>query len=74
MGGLESKVVWTLPLKELCSRDPGGGIRRCVPHCIFVAVGFAMPKTTDEFEYFPPQILIGFATMLLLLLALIALG
>jgi hypothetical protein len=33
-----------------------------------------MPKTTDEFDYFPPQIMIGFATMLLLLLAVIAIG
>jgi hypothetical protein len=33
-----------------------------------------MPKTTDQFEYFPPQIMIGFGVMLLLLLAVIAIG
>jgi hypothetical protein len=44
------------------------------PRVFLIAVGFAMPKTTDEFDYFPPQIMIGFATMLLLLLAVIAIG
>jgi hypothetical protein len=33
-----------------------------------------MPKTTDQFEHFPPQIMIGFGVMLLLLLAVIAIG